>query len=262
MLRFNANLTTMYAKLPLLDAMSTARADGFDAVECRTPFDEPKQKVADHAADLNLTFVQFNTPMGDFAAGERGMACLPDRKADFRSSIELTLDYAQALGCPQINCPAGKMPTNVSYESAESTLAKNLKWAADRLGSVGIKLQLEAINPTDNSGAFVWNIGQCERMLELVDHPNLFLQYDFYHMQMVQGDLMRTYDRLKDRINHIQVADNPGRNEPGTGEINYDFIFAELERLKYGGWVGCEYVPVANANQGLGWLEKYSPRHV
>lgn len=260
MLRFNANLTTMYGKLPVLEAMQKAHEDGFSAVECRSPFSDSKEVVAERLAELDLVMVQFNTPMGDFAAGERGLACLPDRIEDFRASIDLSIDYAKALGCSQINCPAGKLPAATSRDDLEPLLAENLKFAARRFADNGIRLQLEAINPVDNPGAFVWNIAQCERLLELVNDENLYLQYDFYHIQIVQGDLIRTYERLQERINHVQVADNPGRHEPGTGEINYAFILAELERLGYAGWVGCEYVPATTAGNGLRWINDLSAR--
>jgi hydroxypyruvate isomerase len=256
MLCFDANLTTMYGQLPLLDAMSAARADGFAAIECRSPFTEPRERVAEVVAELDLTFVQFNCPMGDFSAGERGIACLPGREEDFRASIALTIDYAAALGCSQVNCVAGLRPTAASYEDVEAAFVSNLKYAAPRLADAGIKLQIEPINPVDNPGAFLTTIDQFERVFDRVGNDNLYLQYDFYHMQVVQGDLVRTYKRLKDRINHVQVADNPGRHEPGTGEINYPFIFSELQRLGYSGWIGCEYLPRASAAEGLGWLPR------
>jgi hydroxypyruvate isomerase len=254
MLRFDANLTTMYSRLPLLEAMAAARADGFTAIECRSPFSEPKERVAEMLAELGLTLVQFNCPMGDFPAGERGIACLPGRKKDFRASIALTIEYAQALGCGQVNCIAGLMPTGAHYEDIEAVLVENLKFAARRLADAGIRLQVEAVNPLDNPGTFMTTTDQFERIHDRVGDDNLYLQYDFYHMQVVQGDLVRTYERLMGRINHVQVADNPGRHEPGTGEISYPFIFSELERLGYSGWIGCEYIPATIASEGLGWL--------
>jgi hydroxypyruvate isomerase len=258
MLRFDANLTTMYSRLPLLEAMAAASADGFTAIECRSPFSEPRERVAEMLAELGLTMVQFNCPMGDFPAGERGIACLPGREEDFRASIALTIEYAQALGCSQVNCIAGLMPAGARDEDIEAVLVENLKFAARRLADAGIRLQVEAVNALDNPGTFLTTTDQFERIHDRVGDANLYLQYDFYHMQVVQGDLIRTYERLKDRINHVQVADNPGRHEPGTGEINYAFIFSELERLGYSGWVGCEYLPATIASEGLGWLERHS----
>lgn len=257
MLRFDANLTTMYSRLPLLDAMAAARADGFEAIECRSPFTEPTEAVADALAKLGLTFVQFNCPMGDFPAGERGIACLPGREEDFRASIALTIEYAQALGCGQVNCIAGLTPAGTDADAVEAVLVENLKYAARRLADAGVRLQIEAVNPLDNPGTFLTTTEQFERIYDRVGDENLYLQYDFYHMQIVQGDLIRTYERLRERINHVQVADNPGRHEPGTGEIHYPFIFSELERLGYSGWVGCEYVPATTASEGLGWLDQH-----
>lgn len=253
MLSFDANLTTMYSKLPLLDAMATAKADGFDAIECRTPFGEPAEKVRDVLDALSLNMVQFNSPMGDFANGERGLACLPGREHDFRSSIEPTIAYAKILGVPQVNCVAGLMAPGASAAEIEDVLIANLQYAAPRLADAGIKLQIEPINPIDNPGAFLSTTERFARVHERVGHDNLYLQYDFYHLQVTQGDLIRTFGKFQHLINHVQVADNPGRHEPGTGEINYDFVFSELLRLDYRGWIGCEYVP----SVGLGWRDRW-----
>ena len=257
MLRFDANLTTMYSGLPITEALARAKDDGFDAVECRSPFDEPKEKVAETLSALAMTMVQFNTPMGDFAAGERGMACIPGREDEFRRSVDLSLDYARAIGVPQINCPAGVAPAGAPREDLERLLADNLRWAAERFAEAGIRLQLEAINPVDNPGVLVATVPDAMRVIDRVGHDNLFLQYDFYHAQVTQGDLIRTYEGLRDRINHVQFADHPGRHEPGTGEINYRFIMESLERSDYRGWVGLEYVPTGTVKDGLGWLSAY-----
>ena len=257
MLRFDANLTTLYGKLPLLQALAAAKADGFDAVECRSPFAEPREKVAEALAELGLTMVQFNCPMGDFDAGDRGIACVPGREAEFRESIALTIDYARVLGVGQVNCVAGLRAPGASDEEIEDVFVANLKFAAARLEDAGIKLQIEPINPLDTPGVFLDTTDRFERIWERVGSDNLYLQYDFYHAQRVQGELVSTFERLRSRINHVQVADNPGRHEPGTGEIAYPFIFSELERLGYSGWVGLEYVPRTNVAEGLGWLEAY-----
>lgn len=254
MLRFDANLTTMYGKLPLLDAMAAAKADGFDAIECRSPFEFPKEVVLDKVAELGLTLVQFNCPMGDFAAGDRGLACLPGREDEFRASIDLTIDYALALGVPQVNCVGGLRTPGASDSEIEDVMVANLRHAAPRLADAGVKLQIEPINPLDTPGVFLSTTEQFKRIHDRVDHFNLFLQYDFYHMQIVQGDLIRGFDELASVINHVQVADNPGRHEPGTGEINYQFVFRALEQRGYAGWVGCEYVPSSPAPQSLAWL--------
>jgi len=255
LLRYAANLTAMYGKLSLLDAMTTAKADGFDAFECRTPFDFPKEVVRDHAAELGLTFVQFNCPMGDFAAGDRGLTCIPGREEEFRASIDRTIDYALALGVPQVNCVGGLRAPGASDDEIEAAMVGNLRYAAPLLADAGIKLQIEPINPIDTPGVFLTTTDQFRRIYERVAHSNLYLQYDFYHMQIVQGDLIRHYDALADVINHVQIADNPGRHEPGTGEINYDFIFRALAARGYDGWIGCEYAPSIPGPQSLAWLD-------
>lgn len=257
MLRFDANLTTMYGKLPVLDAMKAAKADGFEAVECRSPFDVSKEQVAETLAHLEMRMVQFNTPMGNFSAGDRGIGCRPGREDEFRASISLSLEYARALGVPQVNCCAGLMDPGEDRAELEDQLCKNLRFAAECGADQGVRIQLEAINSVDTPGVLIAKVADAERILDRVNHDNLFLQYDFYHQQVMRGDLVRTFDRLQDRINHVQIADHPGRHEPGTGEIAYGFILKHLERAGYDGWVGLEYVPAASAAAGLGWLRDY-----
>ncbi len=257
MLRFDANVTTLYAKLPILAAIAAARADGFEAIECRTPFGEPSEAVAAALAEHGVTMVQFNCPMGDFAGGQRGLACVPGEEAAFRDSIAPTIAYAQALGVGQVNCVAGLPPAGADHAAVEAVLVENLRYAAPRLADAGVKLQIEPINPIDNPGVFLTTTAQFERIFERVGSDNLYLQYDFYHLQITQGDLMRNFIRLQPQINHVQIAGNPGRHEPDTGEIAYPFILSELDRLGYAGWVGCEYVPAASVAEGLGWLDAY-----
>jgi hydroxypyruvate isomerase len=257
LLRFCANLTTLYPRMGLPDAMAAARADGFAAIECRTPFDQPAEMVREALDRLGLVMVQFNCPMGDFAGGERGLACLPGREADFRASIDETIAYATTLGVRQVNCISGLVPPGATLSQVEDVFVANLRHAAARLAEAGIRLQIEPINPIDTPGVFLHTTAGFARVAERVGHDNLYLQYDFYHMQVVQGDLIRTFDRFRDRINHVQIADNPGRHEPGSGEINYDFVLRELERRGYAGWVGLEYIPATTVREGLGWLERY-----
>ena len=257
MLRFNANLTTMYGGLPVSEAMAAAKADGFDAVEFRSPFKEPADKLAQTLKRLDMTLVQFNTPMGDFAAGERGLACIPGREQEFRDSINLTLDYARVLRPLQINCPAGIAARDVPLDEQERGLARNLAWASGKFEALGMRLQLEGINSVDNPGVLVGSAADAMRVIDLTAHDNLWLQYDFYHNQVTHGDLVRTFDRFRRRINHVQFADHPGRHEPGSGEINYAFVMRELDRLGYSGWVGLEYVPAVSVSDGLGWLDAY-----
>lgn len=260
MLRFAANLSQLYGEHSFLDRFAAAAADGFEGVEYRGPYEHPKDEVAAILRRHGLTQVLFNLPAGDWAGGERGIACLPDRRDEFRAGLNLAIEYAQALGCPRLNCLAGLAPEGVPRERLEAVLIENLSHAADRLADVGVTLQLEVLNRRDNPNCLVATTDDFERIFQRVGSDNLFLQYDFYHIQVMQGDLVRTFERLQDRIGHVQVADNPGRHEPGTGEINYDFVFASLERLGYQGWIGCEYAPAGMTSAGLSWMDRYAER--
>jgi hydroxypyruvate isomerase len=253
--RFSANLSMLFLEHDFLDRFDAAARAGFKGVEYIGPYDHAPEVVASRLKKNGLSQVLFNLPAGDWDAGERGIGCLPGRQSEFRDGLELAIDYAQALGCERLNCLAGLMPEGRRYEELEAVLVENLSFAADRLQQVGIKLQLEALNTRDLPGCMVSSTDQFEAIYDKVGSANLFLQYDFYHMQIMQGDLMMTFERLRPRIAHVQVAGNPGRHEPDTGEIDYSFIFAELERLGYDGWIGCEYVPRAGTSEGLGWLK-------
>jgi hydroxypyruvate isomerase len=255
-LKFSANLSFLYQDLAFLDRFKAAAADGFPAVEYLGPYAEPKEKVAETLEANGLIQALFNTPSGDWAAGERGLGSLPDRVEEFRAGVATAIDYAKALACPKVNVLAGLITPSDNPEQREDTFVENLRYAAPRFADAGVKLLIEPINTRDIPGFFLTTSKQAERILERVGHDNLYIQYDIYHMQVMQGDLVPTYERLKDRIAHIQIADNPGRNEPGTGEINYRFVFAALDRLGYDGYVGCEYKPKAGTTQGLGWMKE------
>lgn len=255
--RFSANLSFLYQDLAFLDRFAAAAKDGFGALEYLGPYAEPKEKVADALQANSLKQALFNVPSGDWAGGERGIACLPDRIEEFRSGISLALDYAKALACPQVNVISGLVPKGADLETLEKVLVENLKYASQRAADAGVKLLIEPINLRDIPGFFLSTTDHAERILDKVGSDNLYIQYDFYHMQIMQGDLIPTFIRLKNKIAHVQIADNPGRNEPGTGEINYGFILSELDRLGYDGWVGCEYKPKAGTSEGLGWMKPY-----
>jgi len=255
--KFSANLSFLYQDLPFLDRFAAAEKDGFCALEYLGPYAEPKEKVADALKASGLKQALFNVPSGDWAGGERGIACLPDRIDEFRNGVTLALDYAKALDCPQVNVISGLVPKGADPQVLERVLVDNLKYAAARAADVGVKLLIEPINLRDIPDFFLSTTEHAERILDKVGSGNLYIQYDFYHMQIMQGDLIPTFTRLRDRIAHVQIADNPGRNEPGSGEINYRFIFSELDRLGYDGWVGCEYKPKAGTSEGLGWMKPY-----
>ena len=256
MLRFSANLSMLYPALAFLDRFDAAARDGFAGVEYLGPYAEQPEAIVERLQANGLKQVLFNLPSGDWAGGERGLGALPDRVEEFRRGVDEAIRYARRLGCEQVNCLAG-IPRGVAPETAEDTLVANLGYAAPRLADAGVRLLLEPINPFDIAGFFVTGSAQAIRILDRVNSDNLFLQYDFYHMQRIQGELLGNFKALLPRIAHVQIADNPGRNEPGTGEINYSFIFDELERLGYAGWVGAEYKPRAGTSEGLGWLNTY-----
>ncbi|MDP2781445.1 hydroxypyruvate isomerase [Devosia sp.] len=255
--KFSANISFLYADLPFLDRFAAAAKDGFQAVEYVGPYDLPAAEVAAALNTHGLTQALFNLPAGNWDAGERGIGCHGDRVAEFQAGVMTAIRYGQALGCTRINCLAGIAQAGTSVEDRDAILIDNLKYAAPRLADAGITLLLEPINLRDIAGFHVSTTDHAERLLDAVGSDNLLIQYDIYHTQVMQGDLIPTYARLKDRIGHVQIADNPGRHEPGTGEINYPFVFSELDRLGYDGWIGCEYKPRSGTTAGLGWMKPY-----
>lgn len=258
---FAANLSMLYTERSFIDRFAAAAADGFRAVEYVSPYEEAPEAIAAELVRHDLQQALFNLPAGNWAAGERGIACLPDRVAEFQTSVTRAIEYARALGCRKVNCLAGIVPGGIEPDVAEATLVDNLRFAAERLADAGISLVFEPINTRDIPGYFLTTTDQAERIMDRVGHSNLLIQYDFYHMQIMQGDLLPTFERLQSKIGYVQIADNPGRHEPGTGEINHDFIFRRLDELGYDGWVGCEYKPAASTSAGLGWLKLLQQRN-
>lgn len=252
--RFSANLSMLYPELPFLERFGAAAADGFKAVEYVGAYDQDAAALKALLDRHGLAQVLFNLPAGNWAAGERGIGCHPDRVQDFRQGVDKAIEYADATGCTQVNCLAGIAPAGFDRSALERVLIDNLTYAAPRLAEAGMKLLLEPINTRDIPGFLINSTEDYERIAAAVKHPNLYLQYDFYHMQVVQGDLISTFLRLQSRIAHMQIADNPGRHEPGTGEINYPNIFKVLDEAGYTGWVGAEYKPEAATSAGLGWF--------
>jgi hydroxypyruvate isomerase len=256
MLRFAANLGMLFGEVAFLDRFRYARAAGFSGVEYPFPYAHSKDELAERLSAHGLVQVLHNLPPGDWASGERGIACQPARRGEFRDGVGLGLEYAAALGCTRLNCLAGTAH-GLSHAVAFDTLVDNLRFASVELGKVGIQLLIEPINTRDMPGFFLSTSTQASALIDAVGSANLWLQYDVYHVQVMQGDLARDLERCLPRVAHIQIADNPGRHEPGTGEIHYPFVFAQLERLGYAGWVGCEYHPRTTTLAGLGWLTAY-----
>jgi hydroxypyruvate isomerase len=256
--RFSANLSMLFTEHDFLERFDAAARAGFKAVEYIGPYDHAPDVVAARLQHNSLTQALFNLPPGDWAAGERGIGVLPDRVPEFRQSVAKAITYAKALGCPQVNCLSGITPKGIERETLERTFVENLKYAADELGKNGIRLLVEMINTRDIPGFFLTGTKQALEILDRVGSDNLYLQYDIYHMQIMEGDLARTIEANLNRIAHVQIADNPGRNEPGTGEINYPFLYDHLDRIGYAGWVGAEYKPKDGTEAGLGWLRAAS----
>jgi len=252
--RFAANLTMLFNEVPFLDRFEKAAKSGFKAVEFLFPYAYPAEELKARLTNNGLTLVLHNLPAGDWDAGDRGIACDPARVNEFRAGVPKAIEYACALGVPQLNCLAGKAPAGVSDQELHETLVANLRFAAAELKKAGLRLLTEPINTFDIPGFFLHGTEQALRLHDQVGADNLFLQHDIYHMQRMEGELAATIKKHFSRIAHIQVADNPGRNEPGTGEINYAFLFNLLDSLGYQGWIGCEYKPATTTEAGLGWI--------
>ncbi|MVT64734.1 hydroxypyruvate isomerase [Bradyrhizobium pachyrhizi] len=251
--QFAANLTMLFNELPFLDRFAAAKAAGFNAVEYLFPYDFEKGALREELARCGLTQVLHNLPAGNWAAGERGIAILRNRVDEFRDGVVRAIDYAKALDCRQLNCLVGIAPADTDRADLQEVLVSNLRFAADALAQHGIKLLVEPINTLDIPGFFLSRTEQAVQLISEVGSSNLFIQYDIYHMQIMEGDIARTLQRHLARIAHVQLADNPGRYEPGTGEINYSYLFKHLDSIGYRGWIGCEYKPRTTTLESLGW---------
>jgi hydroxypyruvate isomerase len=252
--RLAANLSLLFTERAFLDRFAAAAAAGFRYVEYQFPYAHRAEEVAQAARRAGVEVVLHNLPAGDMAAGERGIACLPGRERDFQSAVASAIDYAKAAGCPRLNCLAGLAPVDRRHFDV---LAANVRYAARRLGEVGLQLMLEPINTRSVPGFFLTGTRQAIDVLDAAGEGNAFLQYDVFHMQIMEGDLATTIERLLARIGHIQIADVPQRHEPGSGEINFAFLLAHLDALGYSGWVGCEYNPRGDTVEGLKWARSY-----
>jgi hydroxypyruvate isomerase len=252
-----ANLTMLWNERDFLDRFGAAANAGFSAVEYLFPYPYEKQKLVDRLGQNKLTQALHNLPAGDWAKGDRGIACQSARRGEFRDGVGLAIEYAKALGCSQLNCLVGIAPPDADPDALQSTLVDNLKFAASELGKQNIKLLVEPINTRDIPGFYLCHTKQALDLFVDVASTNLYLQYDIYHMQVMEGDLGPTIKANLPRIAHVQIADNPGRNEPGTGEINHAFLFDLLDSQGYEGYVGAEYKPKGKTDEGLGWAKPY-----
>jgi hydroxypyruvate isomerase len=253
--QFAANLTMLFNEAPFMERFERASKAGFKAVEFLFPYGFLASDIKQELDRNQLKLVLHNLPAGDWDAGERGIACLPDRVDEFRSGVAKAIEYAKALSVPQLNCLAGKMPEGANVKLLHDTFVSNLKYAAMELKKANLKLLIEPINTYDIPGFYLSTTQQAIDIINEVGADNLFVQYDIYHAQRMEGELSNTIKKNLNKIAHIQLADNPGRNEPGTGEINYPHLFKFIDSLGYSGWIGCEYKPATNTEAGLGWIK-------
>jgi len=258
--RLCANLTMLFNEVPFTERFGAAARAGFRGVEYLFPYDYGKQQLLEALQKHDLVQVLHNLPAGNWAGGERGIGCHPQRMAEFREGVDLAIEYAVALGCTQVNCLAGIRPNQVDPMDARETFIRNLQYAAPKLQEAGIKLLIEPINTRDIPGFFLNYTQQAADIIKAVGSDNLFIQYDIYHAQIMEGDLARTIETNLKLIPHMQLADNPGRHEPGSGEINFPWLLGHIDRIGYGGWIGCEYKPATTTEAGLGWAEPYLRR--
>ena len=254
--KFAANLSMLFTEVGFIDRFAVAARADFRGVEFLFPYAHHAEQIADKLNLYQLDLVLHNLPAGNWEAGERGIACHPDRVGEFQDGVEEAIRYAKVLGTRQLNCLVGIVPKGVSPELAHATAVSNLKFAADHLKEAKLRLLIEPINTFDIPGFFLTHTKQALQIIEETGSNNLFVQYDIYHMQRMEGELANTIKAHLPMIKHIQLADNPGRGEPGSGEINYSYLLPLLDQLGYDGWVGCEYKPRLGTVEGLGWRTK------
>lgn len=255
--KLNANLSMLFTEVDFLQRFGKAAGAGFKAVEFLFPYDFPAAQIGETLAKHKLQLVLHNLPAGDFAGGERGIAVLPDRVGEFQAGVGRAIEYAKALGCGQLNCLVGKTPPGVAADTVHRTLVDNLRFAAQALAKEKIRLLVEPLNAQDVPGFHLVHSRDALKLFDEVGHENLWLQYDIYHMQIMEGNLTRTLRDHLPRIAHMQLADNPGRHEPGSGEIHYPNLLRFIDEAGYTGWIGCEYVPANGTEAGLGWAKPY-----
>jgi 2-dehydrotetronate isomerase len=253
--KFAANLSMLYTEHAFLDRFAAAARDGFKAVEYLFPYEHPAAEIAARLKDNRLQQVLFNAPPGDWAAGERGTACLPGREAEFREGVGRAIEYARALGCPRIHLMAGLAPDGADRALLRKTYLANLTWAVAQ--AKDIDFLMEPINTRDIPRFFLNRQDHAHEIVLEVGAPNLKVQMDLYHCQIVEGDLAKKIEMYlpTGRVSHLQIAGVPERQEPDIGEINHRYLFALIDRLGYDGWVGCEYRPKGNTSAGLGWMK-------
>jgi hydroxypyruvate isomerase len=257
MIRLAANVSTLFTEMPFLERLDAAAKAGFSAVECQFPYAVEPAALARRLQQLQLPMVLMNGPLGRAEAGERGTASLPGREADFQSGIDLAIQYLDATGCRQVHVMAGLLPATADRDRHLAQFVHNIAWAADRLAALNVTVLIEPINTRDVPAYLLDATALAADCIARAGRGNIRLQFDVYHMQIMQGDLIRSIEKLLPSIGHIQIADNPGRHEPGSGEINFERVLSAIDAMGYTGWIGCEYTPKSGTLAGLGWAAKY-----
>ena len=255
--KFAANLSMMFNEVPFLDRFEAAAKAGFKAVEFLFPYDHPAAEIRARLDRFGLKQALFNAPPGDWSKGERGTAIFPGRRDEFHAGIEKALHYAKALSCPKLHVMAGVLPAGTGRQSAEDCYVENLQFAAKLAKAAGVLILIEPLNPRDMPGFFLMSLPEGQQIIERTGSANIKLQLDLYHRQITGGDLTKTIEHYLPLSGHVQIADVPGRHEPGTGEINFAPLLELLDQLGYDGYVGCEYRPKAGTVEGLGWAKDY-----
>ncbi len=251
--KFAANLSMMFTEVPFLDRFAAAKDAGFHAVEYLFPYDYSPDTVRQRLHDSGLENVLFNMPPGDWAAGERGITSIPGREAEFREGVQKALNYAAVLGVRRLHAMAGIPPATADRAACRATLVNNLRYAAEKLAGSGVTLLLEAINTRDMPGFFISTQAESFSVCAEVGASNLKMQLDCYHMQVMEGDLTTKLKKYLPYCGHIQIAGAPDRHEPDTGEVRYEYLFREIDKMGYDGWIGCEYRPAGKTVDGLSW---------
>jgi hydroxypyruvate isomerase len=252
-----ANLSMLFVEVEFLERFSAAARAGFRAVEYQYPYDWKPAEIAAAARDARVDVLLHNMPQGDSARGERGTACLTGREQRFGEDLERAIEYARLVRCPNLHLMAGVVPAGAERAALHDTYVANLKHAGQRLAREGMRALIEPLSERTVANCFLRSSAQAARVLDEVAADNVLLQYDLFHMQLMEGNLALTIERLLPRLGHLQIADVPGRNEPGTGEINFEFLFNHIDRLGYSGWIGCEYNPLGDTREGLKWAKRY-----
>ncbi len=255
--KFAANLSMMFTEVPFLDRFEAAAKAGFKYVEYLFPYEYPAEELKAKLDQYGLKQVLFNTAPGNVAAGEWGVSAIPGREADSHRDIDLALEYAIALGCPNVHIMAGVVPEPCQYSKYKQTFIDNVRYAADKFKAHGINVLLEALSPQVKPNYLISSQYQTLELVDLINRDNVFVQLDYFHAQNVDGNLARLTDKLQGKFAHVQIASVPDRHEPDEGEINYSYIFKKLDDIGYQGWVGCEYNPRGKTEDGLGWFDEY-----